>query len=85
MRKKTTGWKRRLPRPIKLRDGHVIETMEQAAGLMTLRLPKQHQLKPTWQKTAALLLQAHESGKRADLLEANSQLRRALDWEGWAV
>ena len=29
------GWQRPLAYPIKLRDGHVIETMAQAAGLMT--------------------------------------------------
>src|SRR5829696_1338820 len=37
-----TGWQRPLGFPIKLRDGHVIETMAQAAGPMTQRL--KHQL-----------------------------------------
>ena len=44
---------------------------------MTQRLPKQRQIKPIWQHTAALLLQAHESGKRLDLQHATAQLRRA--------
>jgi ribosomal protein RSM22 (predicted rRNA methylase) len=40
-----TGWHRPLAFPIELRDGHIIETMAQAAGLMTQRLPKQRQTK----------------------------------------
>jgi transcriptional regulator with XRE-family HTH domain len=83
--KPPTGWQRPLAFPIKLRDGHVIETMAQAAELMTLRLPKARQAKPIWQHTAALLLQAHESGRRLDLDHATAQLRRALDAEGWAA
>jgi hypothetical protein len=43
-----TGWHRPLAAPIKLRDGHVIETLAQAAGLMTQRLPKERQLKSVW-------------------------------------
>jgi hypothetical protein len=81
---KPTGWNRALAHPIKLRDGDVISTMAQAARLMTQRLPKARQEKPVWQHTAALLLQAHESGKRLDLDHATAQLRRALDAEGWA-
>ena len=83
-RNTATGWHRPLAFPIKLRDGHTIETMEQAAGLMTRRLPKQRQLTPIWQRTAALLMEAHGSGKHSDLAEATAQLRRALDAEGWA-
>jgi hypothetical protein len=37
------GWHRPLAA---LRDGRVIETLAQTAGLMTQRLPKQRQLKP---------------------------------------
>ena len=62
----------------------MIETMEQAAGLMTQQLPKQRQLKPIWQHTAALLMEAHASGQPQDLHHATGQLRRALDAEGWA-
>lgn len=58
--------------------------MAQAAGLMTQRLPKQRQLKPIWQTTAALLMEAQATGKPADLQHATAQLRRALDAEGWA-
>jgi hypothetical protein len=52
-RSKAVSWHRPLAFPIKLRDGHVIETMAQAAGLMT-RLPKQRQMKAVWQHAAAL-------------------------------
>ena len=79
------GWHRPLAFPIKLRDGHVIETMAQAAGLMTQRLPKQRQTKPIWQHTAELLMEAQASGKPADLQRATAQLHRALDAEGWAA
>ena len=48
------------------------------------RLPKARQLKPIWQHTAALLMEAHESGKPEDLEHATAQLCRALDAEGWA-
>jgi len=50
-----------------LRDGHIIVTLEQAAGLMTQRLPKERQLHSVWQKAAAMLMEAHATGKRLDL------------------
>ena len=80
-----TGWSQPLAFPITLRDGHVIETMAQAAGLMTQRLPKKRQLTPIWQKTAEMLMAAHASGKRLDIGHATAQLRRALGWEGWGA
>jgi Tfp pilus assembly ATPase PilU len=82
-RGKATGWNRRLASPITLRDGHVIETLGQAAKLMTLRLPKARQEKAIWQKTAAMLMQAHASGKSTDIAATTAQLRRALSAEGW--
>jgi hypothetical protein len=82
--KPATGWQRPLAFPIKLRDGHIIETMDQAAVLMT-QLPEARQLKPIWQHTAALLMEAQASGKSEDLHQPTGQLRRALDAEGWAA
>jgi hypothetical protein len=64
--KPATGWQRPLAFPIKLRDGHVVETLAQAVAL-TQRLPKARQLKPVWQHTAALLMEAHASGKSVTL------------------
>jgi hypothetical protein len=49
-RNSAKAWYLPLASPIKLRDGHVIETLAQAAGLMTQRLPKTRQLKPIWQR-----------------------------------
>lgn len=49
---------------------------------MTLRLPKQRQSKPIWQHTAALLMDAHTSGKPDDLHHAIRQIYRALYPEG---
>jgi hypothetical protein len=84
-RNTATGWHRPLTAPIRLRDGHVVETLAQAAGLLTQRLPKARQLKPIWQRTAALLMDAHATGNADDLDHATGQLRRALDAEGWAA
>jgi hypothetical protein len=61
----------------------VIETMAHAAGLITQRLPKARQAKPVWQKTAALLMEPHKSGKRSDIEAATTHLCRALIVEGW--
>lgn len=69
--KQARGWQRALAYPIKLRDGHVIETMAQAAGLMIDRLPKARQVTPLWQKAAEMLMDAHASGKPADLEHAH--------------
>ena len=80
-----TSWQLPLAFPNKLRDGHVIETMAEAAGLMTQRLPKTRQLKLIWQHTAALLMEARTSGKADDLHQATAKFRRALDAEGWAA
>lgn len=79
----TKGWARKLAYPITLRDGHVIETLGQAAGLMTRRLPKGRQGKPIWQKTAAMLMEAHKTGKADDNRHATAQFKRALEVEGW--
>jgi hypothetical protein len=68
MRKRKVPRRGAPPPPfIKLRDGHIIVTLEQAAGLMTQRLPKERQLHPVWQKAAAMLMEAHATGKRLDL------------------
>jgi hypothetical protein len=84
-RNTATGWQRPLAFPSKPRDGHTLETMAQAASLMTRRLPKTRQVEPVWQHAAALLMAAHTSGEPDGLQHATGQLRRALDAEGWAV
>jgi hypothetical protein len=84
MKKKTPKpWTRTLAYPITLRAGDVISTMAQAAHLMTQRLPKSRQERPVWQHAAELLIEAHTSGKAADIRAATDQLCRALQLEGW--
>jgi hypothetical protein len=78
-----TGWYRPLAYPITLRDRTVINTMAQAARLMTERLPLARQEKPVWQHAAELLMQAQKSGKAIDVRAATDQLCRALQLEGW--
>ena len=85
MRKKqntVSSWQRPLSFPIKLRDGHVIETMAEAAHLMT-QLPQARQERPVWQHAAELVMQAHKGGKAKDIRAATDQLCRALQLEGW--
>jgi len=80
---KPTGWNRALAYPIKLRDGDTIETMKQAAALITKQLPRGRQERAVWQYAVELLMQAHKSGKAIDIRAATDQLRRALQLEGW--
>lgn len=72
----------KLWRPINLLDGRRIGTVAEAAAVME-DLPPARQLKPVWQKTCEMLLQAKESGDANDLQHATAQLRRALLVEGW--
>ena len=80
---KPIGWNRPLSYPLTLQDGDTIETLHQAAWLMTERLPPARQAKPAWQHAAALLMVAHKSGKKSDIADATAQLQRALTAEGW--
>ncbi len=81
---KPAGWNRPLAYSLTLRDGSIIDTMAQAAHFMT-QLPEARQQKPIWQHAAALLMEAHASGKPDDLQHATGQLHRALHAEGWAA
>ena len=80
---KPTDWNRPLAYPIKLRDGYTIETMKQAAGLITKQLPRGRQERAIWQHAVELLMQAHKTGKAEDIRAATDQLCRALQLEGW--
>jgi hypothetical protein len=50
-------WTEKLPIPIVLRDGRAIATLGEARIVM-LELPVRHQVRPHWQYTADLLLEA---------------------------
>ena len=82
---KPAGWNRALAYPIKLRDGYTIETMKQAAELITKQLPRGRQERAVWQYTIELLMQAQKSGKAIDVRAATDQLCRALGVEGWIL
>jgi hypothetical protein len=72
-------WTRKLASPITLKDGRTIATLNQARELM-LELPVRHQVRPHWQFTAELLLEATEHNGNID--DAWAQLSRALTVEG---
>jgi hypothetical protein len=74
-------WTRKLPEPIKLKDGRKIATLGQARELM-LALPERHQIRPFWQYAAELLIDAAERGDRASVDDAAAQISRALAAEG---
>jgi hypothetical protein len=55
---------RKLPQPIKLKDGRKIATLGQARELMLAR-PERHQIRLFWQYAAELLIEAAGRGNRA--------------------
>lgn len=69
---------------IVLRDGRQIKTLEEAVALLE-QLPKTRQLKPLWQKTCEMLLQANKTKRKIDMQHATAQLCRALQAEGWLI
>ena len=77
-----SGWNRPLAYPLTLRDGTTIVTLRQAAALL-MGLPETWKSNPVWQRAAELTLQAHKSGKAADVRTATDQLCRALQLERW--
>ena len=80
---KPTGWSRPLAYPLKLRDGHTIETMKQAADLIIKQLPKGRDAKEVWQHAVELLMRANKTGSATDIRAATDQLCRGLQMEGW--
>ena len=70
------SWSKKFPEPVKLRDGRELRTLRDAGDLIS-RLSETIQHRPTWVYAAELLMQAVESGKRADVEEAWRQVNRA--------
>jgi hypothetical protein len=56
-------------------------TLSDARALI-LGLAESRQARPTWLYATELLLQAAETGKRADLIDAGHQLARAAHADG---
>jgi hypothetical protein len=72
-------WTRQLATPITLKDGRVIETLNDARVIMR-SLPARSQSSDVWLYTGGLLLEAATSN--VAIGEAAAQLRRALRADG---
>ena len=75
------SWTKKLPEPIRLHDGRELKTLSDARALI-LGLAESRQHRPTWAYAVELLLQAAETGKRADVADAWAQISRAAYAEG---
>jgi hypothetical protein len=75
------SWSKKLPGPIKLRDGRELATLSDARSLI-LDLTESRRARPTWLYATELILRAAETGKRADLAEARRQIARAASADG---
>jgi hypothetical protein len=75
------SWTKRLPEPVRLRDGRELKTLSDARALI-LGLAESRQHRPTWAYAVELLLQAAETGKRTDIADAWAQISRAVHTEG---
>jgi hypothetical protein len=75
------SWSKKLPEPIKLRDGRELHTLSDARALI-LGLAESRQHRPTWAYAVELLLQAAETGNHGDVVDAWAQISRAAYAEG---
>ena len=74
-------WSRRLPRPIHLNDGRMIDTLAAARDFM-LELPPPRQAREHWRQTAEIVLKAAYRSRQAPIRDASAQLSRALETDG---
>jgi hypothetical protein len=72
---KNRGWSARLSRSLTLRDGTRLKTLADARAFV-LALPPGDQERNAWQRAAALLIEAAETGD--DVRTATEQVRLAL-------
>jgi hypothetical protein len=75
-----------LPQSIRTRGKRVrpvVRTIPEALRLIDSELPKELRHLPRWAFARALLIAAHYSGKKRDIVCAARQLRQALSNEGW--
>jgi len=70
-------WWSTLSPPLHLNDGRSVETLADARGLI-LSLPPADQAQDRWQRAAAMLMTAAETGRRDHISIAEAQLERAL-------
>ena len=81
---KAPDFKLALAHPIKPTGGPGVEltTLEDAARFIAATRPWR-QTRPFWDYAAELLLKAAQTGKKADIEAAISQMERALRRENW--
>jgi hypothetical protein len=70
------GWSSKLSRPVVIKDGPVLRTLNDARAFVIDHLPAEDQDRLSWQRTAELLLAAAEGA--AEIEAATQQLERAL-------
>jgi hypothetical protein len=70
------GWSSKLTRPVAIKGGPVLRTLNDARAFVIDRLPEEDQDRVSWQRTAELLLAAAEGS--AEIETATQQLERAL-------
>ncbi|HEU0147962.1 MAG TPA: hypothetical protein VFR21_13950 [Bradyrhizobium sp.] len=75
------SWERKFGEPIRLKDGRELRTLSEARALI-LRIERRVEGKPTYEYAIELLLKAAETGKRADVQDAEFQMHRALKADG---
>jgi hypothetical protein len=76
------SWERKLPEPIRLRDGRELKTLSDARALI-LGLAESRQHRPTWAYAVELLLQAADTGKPDHVKDAWAQVARAAKADGF--
>jgi HEPN domain-containing protein len=75
------SWSKRLAAPIKLKDGRMLRSLDDACVLL-IGLNERSQSAMWCQHAAELLLKAADSGEPGDIEAATIQMRRALSREG---
>lgn len=61
LKRKSEDWRRRLPRPIMLRDGRALRILSDCREYC-IALDDHEAARETWQRTAALMIEAAEGG-----------------------
>ena len=70
------GWSSKLTRPVAIKDGPILRTLNDARAFMIDRLPPEDQDRDSWRVTVELVLAAVEG--TAEMEAATQQLERAL-------
>jgi hypothetical protein len=75
------SWSKKFSQPIRLKDGRELRTLSEARALI-VRMEGRIEGMPVYEYAIELLLKAAETGKRADIQEAENQLGRAVFVDG---